>query len=242
VQGSDKYAYVGNNSINRTDPTGHKCKSDDGCDTPHGDKIEPKNILGRHLSNKEKRMLAAIIMGESSTWNDSGYYEWIIWGLLNKVSFDQSMGRDWSVYRSWQMEESTLLSVDFSNTTGQYGTSEAERTEMLLSMANLYNDGKISDKKGGDLSDEYKMVLGKIDEIDKMWYENGPNSPEDPTHGGVGHVKHSYGTVNEAEAARKDKGPYGPYPQLYSAASPIYKNLFGQWAFITMNTPYEGWP
>ena len=41
VQGPDKYAYVGNNSINRTDPTGHKCLADDGCDTPHGDNPPP---------------------------------------------------------------------------------------------------------------------------------------------------------------------------------------------------------
>jgi hypothetical protein len=100
---------------------------------------------------------------------------------------------------------------------------------------------RVSDKHGGDLADEFNEVLNTINSIEAQWYTYGPNSSVDPTHGGVGHVKHTAATVDEARADR-NSWDYGPYPYHYSAASPIYQNGQGQWAFVAMNTPFEGWP
>jgi hypothetical protein len=45
VQGFDRYAYVNNSPTNFTDPTGHQCTPEDGCDRPSGDTPLPVVII-----------------------------------------------------------------------------------------------------------------------------------------------------------------------------------------------------
>jgi RHS repeat-associated protein len=259
-QSWDRYSYVKNNPVGYRDPSGHTsvcagANADPECDPDYEETWEPpaKNGVG-HLTPEEKLVLAVLIMGETSTWTDTGYYTWIIWGLLNKISFDHSFSwkSDWSVYQSWQNEESGLISGDLKTLAESYGdgktygNTEAELWGMLLDLAKEHygsrdKETRVSDKHGGDLADEFNEVLNTINSIEAQWYTYGPNSSVDPTHGGVGHVKHTAATVDEARADR-NSWDYGPYPYHYSAASPIYQNGQGQWAFVAMNTPFEGWP
>lgn len=43
-QSWNRYSYVTNRPLMYSDPTGHKCNPDDGCETPHGDIIDPVSL------------------------------------------------------------------------------------------------------------------------------------------------------------------------------------------------------
>jgi len=61
----NRYTYVGNNSINYIDPSGHRCLPEDECDTPQGDirekewlnPVEPMVVGGGYRFNSEHRAI-----------------------------------------------------------------------------------------------------------------------------------------------------------------------------------------
>src|SRR3989304_2465147 len=205
---------------------------------------EPRNGLGRHLTPEEKFMLAVLAIGETSTWTDTEYYTWIIWGLLNKITFDLDAGWHRSVYQSWQMEETDLINGDLKQIAGDKTFDSPE--DMLLYVGELYKSGQISDKKGGDLAKEFDDVLMAIDTIESLWYAYGPGSSYDPTGGGLGHVKPK---VNESkfegvlvtDEKLKDEAFMQGYRNAcemnsaYSAVTPLYQLPDGSYMFAAFN-------
>jgi len=225
--------------------------------------------LGRHLTLTEKKWIAAFVLGESSRFTDTGYYDWIIWGLLNKVSWDAWQNKGYStIYTSWQNEESGVL-ADFRVTTDEHGTTTAESIKMLNDMIKLYENGETLDEQdwlhkgsGDGLAAEFKQVLWSVDAIENVWFTDGPNSFLDPTHGGVGHVKHGgaddgsddNGYTSRAMAIHMRDWYYAPYGgpnRPRTNASPIYSFTYidektgitsTRYRFITMNRPDIWWP
>ena len=280
VQGYDRYAYVNNSPIMYADPTGHSadCSQAYGsaqaaCEQSNqqaAQPLTPKNFLGRHLNDTEKKWIAAFIVGEISSGTDMGHYKWIIWGLLNKISWDVYQNKGFSVYGSMQMEEQGPL-ARFRVITGipalngdDLAAKEANGIEMLNDMVDRYETGRGFETNGTKLTALFQDTLQSVNDIENYWYTYGPNSSLDPTNGGVGHIKRpnpisdkgyakdeGYATKKEALRVRNSY-IYGPgtggtiasFPYSFQRLKETKEGWIWvtEWRYIMMNTPKVWWP
>jgi RHS repeat-associated protein len=238
----NSWLYVYANPILFTDPSGQiVCEGIGPCmgeneSWRRTDGTRTRNVLGRHLTNDEQKALAVYIMSETSLFTDTGYFDWIIWGLLNKISYDQITvyKKHWSVYQSWQNEESEVNKMLQFKLQRDFNETYENTKDVLLRIAQLYENGSLKDQNLKIvLTEKFRYVLSKIKNVENEWVEWGPGSIKDPTSGGVGHIKVSADNMNSISEARrlaKLRCSYG----LYSIVSPIYEDR-SFYRFIEMN-------
>ena len=118
-QSWNRYSYVTNKPIMYTDPTGHKCNPDDGCETPHGDPNSSDNP-----GSKEKEV---DIINKAHKVGDVVTYE------INGITYKARYGTDQkgNLILIDLTSKSSILITDIADYITGFYTYDTEKGEFI---------------------------------------------------------------------------------------------------------------